>query len=262
MYPTPQEKAVVDSAEKMMIEIMARYDPSHDAFHVQRVRKTALAIARSLDPIPNLLIVELAAFLHDVLDKKYASPEQIADPYSFFLPFFRQVKEDHGLDLIDDGRARQIALIVDNVSWSTEKKLRETGKWTKWHDESIELHCVQDADRLDAIGAFGVMRCAAYSAVTNHALHTPLGDPVQPLSAIQHFHDKLLYIKDRLKTEPGKRLGAKRHELLLNFLQSVEEEYNMASNLFSDIPFTCTAVSANNDLREMNVRRLVPYSDD
>lgn len=128
-----------------------------------------------------------AAILHDVLDKKYILPEQPSKPYSFFLPFFLRVKEEHGIDLIDDGRAHQIALIVDNVSWTTEKKLRDQGKWSKWHDECIELHCVQDADRLDAIGAFGssdlfgsyqnrspgstnltgVMRCAAYCAVTN-----------------------------------------------------------------------------------------------
>ncbi|KAF8728299.1 hypothetical protein AX14_006828 [Amanita brunnescens Koide BX004] len=228
IYPTAKDIAIINEAEKIMIETMSRYDPSHDAFHVQRVRRTALAIARSLDPYPDLLIVELAAILHDVLDKKYMTPEQLSEPYSFFLPFFQRVKEEHGNDLIDDGRAHQIALIVDNVSWTTEKKLRNAGKWTKWHEECVELHCVQDADRLDAIGAFGVMRCAAYSAVTNHALHAPPEDPALPSSAIQHFHDKLLHIKDRLKTNPGKAMGEKRHKLLVDFVQSVEEEYNSA----------------------------------
>lgn len=104
---------------------------------------------------PDLLTVELAALLHDVLDKKYVSEEQAADPYGYFLPFFQSMQEQHGVDLISNGRARAIAKIVSNVSWSTEKKLREAGLLEDWHRECVELHCVQDGDRLDAIGAFG-----------------------------------------------------------------------------------------------------------
>jgi uncharacterized protein len=105
---------------------------------------------------PDHLVIELAALLHDVLDKKYVSMEEAADPYSFFLPFFeRQAVENPEVELIDNGRARLIAQIVENVSWTTEKKMRSSGLWGEWHDNCIELHCVQDADRLDAIGAFG-----------------------------------------------------------------------------------------------------------
>ena len=117
-------------------------------------------IARALSastPIPklDLLTVELAALLHDVLDKKYVSAADAADPYAFFLPFFQKLAREHGVDLVQDGRARAVARIVDNVSWSTEKRLRAAGQWGQWHQTCIELHCVQDADRLDAIGAFG-----------------------------------------------------------------------------------------------------------
>lgn len=120
------------------------------------MRTTALRIARALSSAPpDLLVVELAALLHDVLDKKYVSAAEAADPYAFFLPFFQQAAEEHGVDLVQDGRARTIARIVDNVSWSTEKRLRAEGNWGGWHEGCLELHCVQDADRLDAIGAFG-----------------------------------------------------------------------------------------------------------
>lgn len=226
MYPTEGDKVVLNAAEKIMVDTMARYDPSHDAYHVQRVRNTALQIAEKVPTRPDMLVIELAALLHDVLDKKYVSAIDAADPYKFFLPFFESMASQHGIDLVRDGRGRLIARIIDNVSWSTEKNLKEKGLWTTWHDECVELHCVQDADRLDAIGAFGVMRCAAYTTVTNNALYAPAGDPGQPQSAIQHFHDKLIHIRGRLKTDYGQRLGAKRHQVLLDFIAAVEEEYS------------------------------------
>ncbi|KAF9450078.1 hypothetical protein P691DRAFT_702042 [Macrolepiota fuliginosa MF-IS2] len=227
MYPTPQEQAVIAAAEKIMLDTMARYDPSHDNYHVRRVRKTALAIARSLPTQPDLLVVELAALFHDVLDKKYVTPAEAEDPYSYFLPFFTSMASAHGLDLVNDGRAELVSRIVSNVSWTTEKKLREQDLWSRWHEACVELHCVQDADRLDAIGAFGVMRCAAYSTVTNRPLHTPTDDAAHPNTAIQHFYDKLLHIHDRLKTDPGRILGEKRHKVLVDFLDSVEDESNV-----------------------------------
>lgn len=104
-----------------------------------------------------MLVVEVAALLHDVLDKKYASPAALVDPYNtYFAPFFQALtKEVPSIDLVKDGRAKVIAMIVENISWTTEKKLRSEGSWGNWHDGCVELHCVQDADRLDAIGAFG-----------------------------------------------------------------------------------------------------------
>lgn len=208
-----------------MRDTMARYDPSHDAYHVERVRRTALRIADALPTPPDRLTVELAALLHDVLDKKYVSAEQAADPYAFFLPLFQEMAEKHNVDLVADGRARAVARIVDNVSWTTEKKLRAAGAWSEWHESCVELHCVQDADRLDAIGAFGVLRCAAFSASTNRPLHTPPGDPQLDSSSIQHFHDKLVHIKDRLKTASGRAMGERRHQVLLDFMAAIEDEY-------------------------------------
>uniref|UniRef100_D8Q926 Uncharacterized protein n=1 Tax=Schizophyllum commune (strain H4-8 / FGSC 9210) TaxID=578458 RepID=D8Q926_SCHCM len=165
---TPNEQAVVAAAEKIMRDTMARYDPSHDAYHASVHHQCSLTLI----------------FIH---------PQ---------------------VDLVTDGRARTVTRIVDNVSWSTEKKLRAAGQWTEWHDQCLELHCVQDADRLDAIGAFGVLRCAAFNASTNHPLYTPADDPNLESSAIQHFHDKLVHIKDRLKTAPGQAMGERRHQVV------------------------------------------------
>ncbi|KAF9790864.1 hypothetical protein BJ322DRAFT_1038566 [Thelephora terrestris] len=231
MYPTPDEAAVLKNIEAFMVKTMARYDPSHDALHVQRVRGTALKLASnpSISSLsPDLLVIELSALLHDVLDKKYVPESLSSDPLAFFHPLFQELDDQHpsvGLLAEDGRRARLIADIVTNVSWTTEKKLRQEGKWGAWHESCLELHCVQDADRLDAIGAFGIMRCSAYTAVTSNPLHVPNGDPLQASSAIQHFYDKLLHIKDHLKTEPGKRMGQKRHEIMLQFLKAVEDEY-------------------------------------
>ncbi|EJD06957.1 uncharacterized protein FOMMEDRAFT_131733 [Fomitiporia mediterranea MF3/22] len=222
-YPTDAEKYVLRSAEQLMEKTMSRYDPSHDAYHVQRVRRTALAIANSLDPKPDLLVVELAALLHDVPDKKYVAPELTADPLAFFMPFFTSVQTH--VDLISSGRAKLITKIVENVSWTTEKRLRESGAITEWHESCIELHCVQDADRLDAIGAFGVMRCSAFSSATNRPLHVPEEDPRYEESAVAHFHDKLLKIKERLRTGPGKKMGQERHDFMMTFLAALDREY-------------------------------------
>jgi uncharacterized protein len=116
-----------------------------------RIAKHLLAAGKQLD----LLVVEVAAILHDVLDKKYVQSKLSGNPFAFFLPFFESFSSSE-LDILADGRAQLVVRIVDNISWSTEQKLRESGHWSNWHDSCLELHCVQDADRLDAIGAIGM----------------------------------------------------------------------------------------------------------
>jgi uncharacterized protein len=142
------------------------------AYIVQRVRRTALKLASdpSISSLsPDLLVIELSALLHDVLDKKYVPESLSSDPLAFFHPLFQELVEKHpsvGLLAEDGKRARLIADIVRNVSWTTEKKLRKEGKWGAWHESCLELHCVQDADRLDAIGAFGTH--AVWSSRVKH----------------------------------------------------------------------------------------------
>ncbi|KAG9039277.1 hypothetical protein FRB95_011862 [Tulasnella sp. JGI-2019a] len=231
MHPTDSVKSLIATVEGLMEETMKKYDPSHDALHVRRVRKTAIAIARTLDPAPDLLVVELAALMHDLADKKYVKLPEGTTAYQHFLPFFQALPKNDTLDIISDGRLQTIIKIVENVSWTTEKRLRagQDGGITEWYRECRELHCVQDADRLDAIGAFGIIRCAAYSAVVNQPLFLPSddssGERDPSKSAIGHFHDKLLLIRERLKTDAGRAMGEKRHQVMLDFLKAVDDEY-------------------------------------
>lgn len=117
------------------------------------MRRNAITLAKAQTQKVDLFVVELAALLHDVLDKKYVSLELASDAFVFFTPFFESVKQH--ADLFATGQAALVVRVVENVSWTTEKKLRDANQLTEWHMNCIELHCVQDADRLDAIGAFG-----------------------------------------------------------------------------------------------------------
>ncbi|GAA5889314.1 hypothetical protein JCM8208_007838 [Rhodotorula glutinis] len=240
----------VQRAEQLARTHHARYDPSHDFHHVTRVRGLALAIARSLvaaDPSSqvDLLVVELAALAHDFLDQKYTSGP-VSTP--------REHLDEHlwtGLtdDDVSHDQRRLVERIVDNVSYSKEVKRINNGEQTEWHLSCLELHCVQDADKLDAMGAFGVMRCAAYSAITSRPLYlppspstpapspppsssspaTPTPAPARDDSAIAHFHDKLLRLEAMIKTERGRELARARTETLRRFVADTEREWGEAA---------------------------------
>lgn len=117
-----------------------------------------MSIARDSGPLPDLLVVEVAALMHDMADKKYVQLPPGTTLYQHFLPVFEGIQiPGHGnaVDFVGTERLELVVKVVENVSWTTEKKLRASGGWSEWHDTCKELHCVQDADRLDAIGAFG-----------------------------------------------------------------------------------------------------------
>ncbi|KZT51983.1 hypothetical protein CALCODRAFT_459749 [Calocera cornea HHB12733] len=215
-YDPPQQE-LVRLAQQLMRSEMANNDPSHDVHHVLRVRHTALRIATSILPTKSVDVwmVDMASLLHDINDHKYATSASgvtgMADLYT----------------KMDPDQATTLERIIDNVSWSKEKRRRAEGTWGAWEDNCIELHCVQDADRLDAIGAFGIMRCAAFSAITNRPLYAEGSED----TAIAHFHDKLLDIAGSLKTDLGSKMGVKRHQTMLDFLATVDEESGEASNI-------------------------------
>lgn len=115
-------------------------------------------------------------------------------------PFFQSATSSGSLTL---AQQTLVLKIIPNISWSTEKKLRSQGAWSEWHKTCSELHAVQDADRLDAIGAVGILRCAAYSGAKGRKL---VADEIGDDTAESHFGDKLLLIKDRMKVGCAKGL--------------------------------------------------------
>ncbi|KAJ2905028.1 hypothetical protein GGI21_004219, partial [Coemansia aciculifera] len=192
---------IVQCTESFVREYMGKYDCSHDWQHVQRVVRQALTLARSetLHRPIDLLVVHLAALLHDVDDAKYRQEDGPAFSSSLFL-------QELGLD---KSRAELVCRVVDSVSFRKELLANEQDKVgtgdpeeRQWRQTCAELACVQDADRLDAIGAFGILRCAAFSGARNRTLHDPCDSAILDITydqyvaqscgtsgtAIAHFH--------------------------------------------------------------------------
>ncbi|KAI8063887.1 hypothetical protein BC940DRAFT_306631 [Gongronella butleri] len=193
--------SILDATKTMVNDYMSSFDPSHDYLHVDRVRKTALHLASCCSKeghVVDMEIVELAALCHDVGDTKYyKGPLTGGDIVCSFL-------ESQGYDA---ARAGLVARIVNHIgfrkelAWDDERDDPDT---VAWRNSCIELHIVQDADKLDAIGAFGVLRCAAYSGATRVRLFDASIDPLINMtkeqyeaqakngSAVNHFYGKLM----------------------------------------------------------------------
>lgn len=189
----------------------------HDWHHTDRVRRLALTIARAEGADPE--IVELAAILHDVDDFKFSGDEHAAARYA------RRTLAELGYDA---ERAEHVASIVDTLSFK--------GANVDDAMASVEGRCVQDADRLDALGAIGIARCFAYGGHKGRPIYEP-GERTQhhgsidayrmsTSSGVGHFYEKLLLLKDRMKTPTGRRLAQDRHAFMERYLERFFAEWD------------------------------------
>lgn len=210
----------VYSARVLASHLMTDCDPSHDMLHVLRVEQTARKLAM-LEQGVDILVVALGAIFHDILDHKYCKEQEAEIRLSKINELL--VKQELELQ-----RIVNVLRIVKNVGFSLEKKLKESGEWSSWHETCREYHCVQDADRLDAIGALGIFRVAAYACAKNQPLYHP---DMQINSAYRHFYDKLLGLKDMLRTPAARRAGEKRQIIMLDLLNAANEEFQ-GSDIF------------------------------
>jgi uncharacterized protein len=197
--------------------LLAGEGSGHDWHHVQRVRRTALAIAR--EERADLFVVELAALLHDVADWKFAGGDASAGP--------REARQWLAGLAVPEATIDHVCRIIADLSF------KGAGVATPMH--SLEGQIVQDADRLDALGAVGIARTFAYGGFKGQPLYDP-EIPATPHasfeaykqgggSSINHFYEKLLLLKDRMNTTTGKRLAAGRHQYLEAFLEQFLAEW-------------------------------------
>jgi uncharacterized protein len=189
----------------------------HDWFHIQRVYNNALHIAKGEDC--NLLVVQLGALLHDVADSKFHNGDETVGPRvaTRFL-------QSHD---VDTETIAHVVAIIENISFkggNFEKKF-----------SSIELDIVQDADRLDALGAIGLARTFNYGGFKNRPLYDPAIPPALGMDkeqykasvspTINHFYEKLLLLKDRMNTETGRTIAEGRHKYMEAFLAQFYAEW-------------------------------------
>jgi len=193
-------------------------EAGHDWFHVQRVYKNALLISKNENV--NKTIVVLGALLHDIADSKFHDGDESIGPIkaNAFL-------QTQGLS---QETITHVIKIIENVSFKGGNTIKT------FH--SKELKVIQDADRLDAIGAIGIARTFNYGGFKNRAIYNPSIKPNLNMSTAQykasdaptinHFYEKLLLLKDKMNTPSGKKIAQERHEFMEKFLEQFYQEWS------------------------------------
>ncbi len=209
---------IIDNTILFVKQQLENAEGGHDWFHIERVYKNALLIAEGEDC--DLTVVKLGALLHDIADSKFHGGDETVGPKTArtFLES-QNIKEDIILHVI---------AIIENISFkggNFEKKFN-----------SKELEIVQDADRLDAIGAIGIARTFNYGGFKNRPLYNPNIQPNMNMNkeeyknsespTLNHFYEKLLLLKDKMNTETGKKIAQKRHDFMVTFLSQFYAEWD------------------------------------
>ncbi len=211
---------IIDKTIQFVKTELANAEGGHDWFHIERVHKNALLIAKGENA--NVYIVELAALLHDIADSKFHNGDESIGPRKAAKFLESQLVPQ---DLID-----KVVYIIQNMSFKNSLESKSAIQ------KSIEFQIVQDADRLDAIGAIGIARCFNYGGFKNRPLYDPEIKPVLNLDkesykkstapTINHFYEKLLLLKDQMNTVTGRRIAQERHEYMEGFLSQFYAEWN------------------------------------
>ena len=210
---------LIEKTKNFVKSELMHAEGGHDWFHTERVFNNALHIAKQENV--NIEIVALASLLHDIADSKFHEGDETIGPKkaSTFL-----IKNN-----VDSVVIEHVINIIKNMSFKNtfEKGFQFTSK---------EMEVVQDADRLDAIGAIGIARCFNYGGFKNRTIYNPEIKPNLNMSkaeyknssapTINHFYEKLLLLKDQMNTKTGKQIASDRHNYMEEFLTRFYSEWN------------------------------------
>ncbi len=209
--------ALIDKTILFVKTTLAQAEGGHDWFHIERVYKNALSIAAT--ETCDVEVVQLAALLHDIADSKFHDGDETIGP-RIARDFLEE--ENVAATTID-----HVVAIIENISFKGGNVARKFS--------SIELDVVQDADRLDAIGAIGIARTFNYGGFKNRALYHPEIAPNLSMTkeeyknneapTINHFYEKLLLLKDKMNTQTGRQIAEERHRYMEGFLEQFYAEW-------------------------------------
>jgi uncharacterized protein len=211
-------KDLVSTTKSFVRTVLKNAEGGHDWFHTQRVYNNAVRIAAS--ETVDLLVVELAALLHDIADAKFHNGDESLGPKMAGEFLFSQNTDSETIE--------HVVNIIRHMSF--KNSLEQEPAFS-----SRELEVVQDADRLDALGAIGIARCFNYGGYKNRMLYDPDIAPNLEMSkeeykssegpTINHFYEKLLLLKEQMNTVTGRRLAESRHQFMLEYLDRFFDEW-------------------------------------
>ncbi|OCG24393.1 phosphohydrolase [Gilliamella sp. App2-1] len=211
-----QQVDVIQAIQAFVKQKLANDFSGHDMAHIERVVRLAEQILK-YEPKANGFIVIVSAYLHDVIDEKV-----VADVNQAII----ELRDYLILQALTDSEIKMIFDIIENMSYRKNLNQKKT--------LSLEGQIVQDADRLDALGAIGIARTFYYGGNKHHIMYDPDISPrtalnednyKQPNTVINHFYEKLFLLKDKMNTPIAKKLAEQRHHFLVEFVNQFEKEW-------------------------------------
>lgn len=214
-----RQKEAIKQTEHFVYHLLKEDASGHDWWHIQRVRNLAETIAAQEKEAANPFIYEMAALLHDVADEKINRNSESGEKKLF--DWLHTIK-------LEKKEKEAILEIILNISYK--------GGTNKTKLASIEGKIVQDADRLDALGAIGIARTMAYTGARGRLIHDPDASYSRENltleqyrsdegTAVMHFYEKLFKLKDLMNTSTGRKIASKRHDYMENYLKEFYEEW-------------------------------------